>query len=97
MVKLPVVAVSGGFVTPFMVRDMPACAGIVVTDDEAFKLEIVIELLPESYVQVGRVLRLIPINDAQLVCDFGGVTVEGKVILIIPWAVKGFDVVMVNA
>jgi hypothetical protein len=47
-------------------------------------------------VQVGIVLRLIPIKDAQFVCDFGGVTVEGNVTLISPWAVKGLDVFMTN-
>ena len=83
MVKLPVVVVSGGLMTPFMESVIEFWEGMVVTEDEALRLVIVMELLPELKLQVGLGLRLLPKSEAQL-ADEGGVTVEGKVIWIIP-------------
>lgn len=79
MVKLPVVVVSGGLMTPFMERVMEFWDGMVVTEEEALRLVRVMELLPELKVQVGLGFRLLPNSEAQL-ADVGGVIVDGKVI-----------------
>lgn len=88
MVKLPVVVVSGGLMTPFMESVIEFWEGMVVTEDEALRLVIVMELLPELKLQVGLGLRLLPNSEAQL-ADEGGVIVEGKVIWIIPVEDRG--------
>lgn len=88
MVKLPVVVVSGGLMTPFMERVIEFWDGMVVTEEEALRLVSVMELLPELKVQVGFGLRLLPNSEAQL-ADDGGVIVEGKVIWIMPVEVRG--------
>lgn len=86
--KLPVVVVSGGLMTPFMESVIEFWEGMVVTEDEALRLVIVMELLPELKLQVGLGLRLLPNSEAQL-ADEGGVIVEGKVIWIIPVEDRG--------
>lgn len=74
--------------TPFMESVIEFWEGMVVTEDEALRLVIVMELLPELKLQVGLGLRLLPNSEAQL-ADEGGVIVEGKVIWIIPVEDRG--------
>ena len=86
--KLRVVVVAGGLMTPFMVRAIEFWDGMVETEEEALRLEMVMELLPELKLQVGLGFRLLPKSEAQL-ADDGGVIVEGKVIWIIPVEERG--------
>lgn len=74
--------------TPFMESMIESCEGMMDTEEEALRLVMRMELLPELKLQVGLGLRLLPKSEAQLAVD-GGVIVDGKVIWIIPVEERG--------